>query len=587
MIIKLTEQQYKWLSGAKDIIEEGVDWSKNDDGTINFSINHKTDNNSNKGTNSVDTRVFGTKDDILNGKVLTKTGKESRISKSLSQNYNSKNAAIEFYQNVIKYVQNGRIGDLKPTEGLDSTTYKAVKKWFKNNYSDNKIIDACKKSINRISSDASQVFSTYNRVSNEPNSDNVARYITGTVPSTNVKYISLFSMTDFNFSDAIKHGTVRQNGNTDKILGITDTERETDERGNLKTIDVTYDGKVKPNIAQNFSLNNVKPGHFKQNYGLNGQGGYNSVTEFLDKSVIYADYALKKEGFRPDVLVSAPSSSKFNKYYCTNLSNKLGIPYFDDFFSRNIVNVKFDNGKDISAMKEKGFSNKEIMEFAAQVKGMAYKEIAYFISEPIRNFVNNNIRYFNNIPLVKSSRQKMPIEYIISCMSNHAYQMCLKYIQNNDTLTKHLLQNFFNESSKLKTKRYDYSYLLSQIQQRVGQRMINNVLQQVLHLTQQYSEQLQSKGYKLRFDTKRFKITQLKKQFRPFLNNVYIVADKYINQNGELFNRYKNSKFVIFDEDINSGATLKLVIDALKEKLPGNTDNNILCLVNAYSGSGF
>ena len=117
--------------------------------------------------------------------------------------------------------------------------------------------------------------------------------------------------------------------------------------------------------------------------------------------------------------------------------------------------------------------------------------------------------------------------------------------------------------------------------------MINNILQQVLSLIQQYSQQLQSNGYKLRFDRKRFKITQLKKQFRPFLNNVYIVADKYINKNGELFNRYKNAKFLIFDEDINSGATLKLVIDALKEKLPENTDNNILCLVNAYSGSGF
>ena len=181
----------------------------------------------------------------------------------------------------------------------------------------------------------------------------------------------------------------------------------------------------------------------------------------------------------------------------------------------------------------------------------------------------------------------MPIEYIINCISNHTYQMCLQSIQNNDTMTKHLLQNFFKEETKLKTSRYNYSYLLSQIQQRISQRMINNILQQVLSLIQQYSQQLQSNGYKLRFDTKRFKITQLKKQFRPFLNNVYIVADKYINKNGELFNRYKNAKFLIFDEDINSGATLKLVIDALKEKLPENTDNNILCLVNAYSGSGF
>ena len=43
----------------------------------------------------------------------------------------------------------------------------------------------------------------------------------------------------------------------------------------------------------------------------------------------------------------------------------------------------------------------------------------------------------------------------------------------------------------------------------------------------------------------------------------------------------------IIEEDINSGATLKLAIDALKQKLPENTDSNILCLVNAYSGSGF
>ena len=160
-------------------------------------------------------------------------------------------------------------------------------------------------------------------------------------------------------------------------------------------------------------------------------------------------------------------------------------------------------------------------------------------------------------------------------------------MRNNDTITKHLLQNFFNETSKINTTKYNYAYLLAQIQQRTPKRIFDEVLQQVLQIIQQYSEQLQERGYKLRFNTKRFKITQIKKQFRPFLNNVYIVADKYLNQNNELFTRYKNAKFVIFDEDINSGATLKLAIDALKEKLPENTDNNILCLVNAYSGSGF
>ena len=70
-------------------------------------------------------------------------------------------------------------------------------------------------------------------------------------------------------------------------------------------------------------------------------------------------------------------------------------------------------------------------------------------------------------------------------------------------------------------------------------------------------------------------------------NNVYIVADTNLNNNGELFKRYKNGKFLIFDEDINSGATLKCAIDALQEKLPNANNQNILCLVNAYSASGY
>ncbi len=305
-VLKITETQYKTIINGLDILNEGVDWSKNDNGSINFSINQNKDNNSNKGKNSVDTRVFGTKDDILRGKILTKNGNESGKSKSLEQNYKSKQAAIQFYQNVIEYVQNGRKGTIEEVPGLDTITLNSVKKWFNRGDSDNKIIDACKKSLNRISSEATQTFMTYNRVSQSHNNDNVPRCLTGIVPSTNVKYISLFSMTDFNFSDAIKHGTVRQNGNTDQILGIGEKDRRVDANGNLATIDVTYDGNIKPNIAQNFSLNNVQDKHYKQQFGLNGEGGYSSVSQFLDKSVNYAAYALKQEKFSPDVIVSAP-----------------------------------------------------------------------------------------------------------------------------------------------------------------------------------------------------------------------------------------------------------------------------------------
>lgn len=585
-VLKITETQYKTIINGLDILNEGVDWSKNDNGSINFSINQNKDNNSNKGKNSVDTRVFGTKDDILRGKILTKNGKESGNSKSLEQNYKSKQAAIQFYQNVIEYVQNGRKGTIEEVPGLDTITLNSVKKWFNRGDSDNKIIDACKKSLNRISSEATQTFMTYNRVSQSHNNDNVPRYLTGIVPSTNVKYISLFSMTDFNFSDAIKHGTVRQNGNTDQILGIGEKDRRVDANGNLATIDVTYDGNIKPNIAQNFSLNNVQDKHYKQQFGLNGEGGYSSVSQFLDKSVNYAAYALKQEKFSPDVIVSAPSSSKFNQYYCTNLSNKLGIPYISDFFKRNVINVRYANGEDLL---DKGFSPKDVMEFESQAKNIAYNEIAYYVSEPIRNFLKQYETIFNNISLQKHSREKTSMKDVFDCTMIYAYKTIVNSL-DNDLVSGHLCKNFLSNQNKLYQKSYDSSHIFNEVSLRIktkiGQKVFNQVLMQTKELIEQYSDMLKQRGYKLRFNTKRFKITAFKKQFRPFLTNLYIIADEYMN-NGELLKRYRNAKFLIFDEDINSGATLKIVIDALEEKLPEQSSNNIMCLVNAYSASGF
>lgn len=585
-VLKIKETQYKTIINGLDILNEGVDWSKNDNGSINFSINQNKDNNSNKGKNSVDTRVFGTKDDILRGKILTKNGNESGKSKSLEQNYKSKQAAIQFYQNVIEYVQNGRKGTIEEVPGLDTITLNSVKKWFDRGDSDNKIIDACKKSLNRISSEATQTFMTYNRVSQSHNNDNVPRYLTGIVPSTNVKYISLFSMTDFNFSDAIKHGTVRQNGNTDQILGIGEKDRRVDANGNLATIDVTYDGNIKPNIAQNFSLNNVQDKHYKQQFGLNGEGGYSSVSQFLDKSVNYAAYALKQEKFSPDVIVSAPSSSKFNQYYCTNLSNKLGIPYISDFFKRNVINVRYANGEDLL---DKGFSPKDVMEFESQAKNIAYNEIAYYVSEPIRNFLKQYETIFNNISLQKHSREKTSMKDVFDCMMIYAYKTIVNSL-DNDLVSGHLCKNFLSNQNKLYQKSYDSSHIFNEVSLRIktkiGQKVFNQVLMQTKELIEQYSDMLKQRGYKLRFNTKRFKITAFKKQFRPFLTNLYIIADEYMN-NGELLKRYRNAKFLIFDEDINSGATLKIVIDALEEKLPEQSSNNIMCLVNAYSASGF
>lgn len=588
MILYNNENNSKkvYISESKLLMAlEGVDWNRLDNGMLNVSVNQKMDNNSNKGTNSVDTRVFGTKDDILNGKILTKNGTPDGKSKSLQQDYVSKNAAITAYKMVIDWVNGGRVGELILPNDLDKITRTAIKKWVTSSFSDNRIIDLCKKSITRIEADYNRLSMTYNRVSNS-NGNNIARYITGIVPNTNVKYISLFSMTDFNFSDAIKHGTIRQNGNTDALLGIDKDNREKDQNGNLKTLDIMYDKTIQPNVAQNFSLNGVRDGHFKQQYGLNGGNQYSSVAQFLDKSVNYAAYALRKEGFTPDFIVSAPSSSKFNDYYCQNLSNKLGVKYINDFFRRNVINVRYADGEDLLS---KGFSPKDVLEFESQAKNIAYNEIGYIVSEPLRKFIYDNRDIFGGISIEKHSREKISLDEVFDCIMIYAYNTILENL-NGDNISTHLVKNFLREKKKIYSKQYDSKRIFDEvsfrIKTKIGIKVFNSLLLETMNLVMKYSDILKNNGYKLRFNVKRFKITSFKKMFRPFLSNLYIIADEYMT-NGELMNRFKNAKFLIFDEDINSGATLKIVIDALEEKLPEQSSNNLLCLVNAFSNSGF
>lgn len=207
----------------------------------------------------------------------------------------------------------------------------------------------------------------------------------------------------------------------------------------------------------------------------------------------------------------------------------------------------------------------------------------------MRRFVNDNYEIFSNISLQSHSREKTNISDVFDCIMLYSYHAIVETLEEKDFLSNYLVKTFMQAQGKLKRKydsRHIYNEVVSRIKLKIGQRYFNNILMQIRELVLQYAETLKTRGFKLRFDAKRFKITSFKKQFRPFLSNIYIIADEYMND-GELMTRYRNAKFLIFDEDINRGATLKIVIDALQEKLPEQNDNNLMCLVNAYSGSGF
>jgi orotate phosphoribosyltransferase-like protein len=54
-----------------------------------------------------------------------------------------------------------------------------------------------------------------------------------------------------------------------------------------------------------------------------------------------------------------------------------------------------------------------------------------------------------------------------------------------------------------------------------------------------------------------------------------------------LLSRYKNKNILIFDEDINSGGTLRMAINALSEQTGDPSNKGVMCLCNAYSKAGY
>ena len=614
MKITLNEQDiFKLIKETVNkLLIEGINWGTNGN-VANISINSKQDDKSNiSGDMSVDTRVFGTKNNILHG------DNSWKMNKSLETKYNEKDNTIKYYQSIIDYINNGRKGNYKDvlyTNGVPQKTLTDTSKWFINGVSDNKIKDAAIKAIARTKAEFNPISNTYNRVINSKNDNKVSRYITGIVPDTNVEYIALFSMKDFNFSDAIKHGYLRPNGNTDKLFGVTDNERP---NGNIP---VTYDNGIIPNIEQNFSLNNVKDGHFKQQYQYQG-GKYNtseldatdlqrelsktkdytSINQFIDKSIMYASYALKEENFYPDFIVAAPSSSKFNHYYCTNLSRKLGIEYIPDFFKRNAINVVFQEG-DEEKMRQKGIPQVDIDDFKKRIKQIAFKEICYYVHKPITDFLVKYENIFSRLPIIKNSREKVDFDVVRKVILKYTTDLLINMVNDKeDYVAKYIIaklgkqyrlqpsieKTLKNKSSN--TSDYNTKFMLEKFIEAMKINGLNrefiNALNESYNLVIKHADILTNKGYRLRMDYQRAKITNFEKHLREYVHNLYIIADEHLT-NGNLQKRYGNAKFLIFDEDINSGATLKLTIDALEDKLPSQNSNNIICLVNGYSASGF
>lgn len=583
------------------IINEGAEWKPNDDNTVNLSINSSPrDIDNSVGKTSVDTRVFGTKHDVLYGDDSFRQEKRGRM-KNFNDSYNERLSKLSILPALKQWAENGCHGDVTKIFSLPKEMLKPVLKHLydeEGNITQERFIDWCNTSISRYGFEQNLGTSIYSRFNNLPSDDARGfRYQKGVIPKTNVQFIALFTMKDFNFHAALKHGSIKSGNFSDKILGITqDISKKEVSRGKAK-IPVDFDNnKTEFNIKNLFSQGgNTVDGvnHFKTQYGYKDPS-YTSINQFFDKSIMYAARVLKEEGFSPTHIVSAPSSSEFNKYYCINLANKLGIKYVEDFFKKDALNININDKNASEELKNDGFSDKDILQFKTAVLGIYRYELKKKLKNVLSEFMDAYKVYFD-------SRTMDEMKEVVF---KHILNNLLKNLNNTDTSNKyvgiHIATSIINdfdstpmlfENSMLYTKEEMDERLLRQFQRIVNYKIGLVKFRQVVIsisnlLTKNIDALATQKGIRLDVRKEDSKITGVGKRFRKYLPNIYIIADKYLTD-GTLKTEFLNARFIIFDEDVNSGGTLALTTNALMNKLPDTHENNILGLVNAYSSSGF
>lgn len=608
-----------------NLLQEGVEWKVNPDKTVNMTINDKRDDKSNlAGKFAVDNRRYSTKDNMLNGDHSSK--KLSTIQDNYELNntlYGDKGFYITLYKLLQQYEKTGATklpNSTVSTNIFDSAIKKSKANISKNSYvissikafKDKVIAHADIEDILKLirvklqdhSLSKSVAIETHDRVINDKPDKNglILRYYSAKIPNTQVKLISLYKFNDFNFNEVLKHAQFKQTDATQALLGTG---------SNTGFTNATIDGNKIPVL---------KNGKSDIKVFFNGDKRFPSANKFFNMTALHTKNIFKSINFKPDYILSIPSSSDYNKYYCQKLAGVLACNYLDDFFVKDYTDVKLkvpSTGKFITfdknhlrdakqALMEFGYNDDHMVmgtlfDFVKKVQNFM---IAQKIAKPIKDFVFKNKEIFDSIAIKKSDRTKCNINEIYHLILSYTYKYLIykSARKKNKDMLEFSIYSKYIQNSKLKVlpdkDGYDYNYIISHfIVPLLTRREIKPQFLQALKDTytamQSLTDELKNGGFSLSsLGDDKVMLTYVQKRMRPFVSNLYFVANKYLteaDENGltQCQKDFQNKKFVIFDEDFNSGASMRLCCEAFLEKQSDSfNQNNIICLTNMFSLGG-
>ena len=240
---------------------------------------------------------------------------------------------------------------------------------------------------------------------------------------------------------------------------------------------------------------------------------------------------------------------------------------------------------------------------------------------------------FDSIAIKKSARKKCNINEIYHLILSYTYKYLIykSARKKNKDMLEFSIYSKYIQNSKLKIlpdkDGYDYNYIVSHfIVPLLTRKEIKPQFIQALKDTyaamQSLTDDLKNGGFSIAsLNDDKIMLTYVQKRMRPFVSNLYFVANKYLteaDENGltQCQKDFQDKKFIIFDEDhmiidgeqiidnkilpikeisvyeifdedFNSGASMRLCCEAFLEKQSDSfNQNNIICLTNMFSLGG-
>jgi hypoxanthine phosphoribosyltransferase len=434
------------------------------------------------------------------------------------------------------------------------------------------------------------------------------------LPGTNIDVISLFNFNNFAGTEVIKANRISMA--SDEMSKLYNQPK----KGFLPT---TFKGTENNRSPFDFEFNDDFRGSIKDKNHIN----YGSAQHFIHDVMIHGVNVLNAINYVPDFLICVPSSSSFNSEFIDKFSKQIGTcKSYDAFMVKNWLGYSISD-KDIETIKrhlsylkytagEKAWDDTvNVMEHTIK-RGIA-NSFLYLISEQMQKYLNINNYSEKQLNLIL----QFCFSQILEGPNGKQLSQFLKGSKPNQTTIKYKA-NFYIKNTTKNNKIFQYIYNKLNNKTTIN-KVIENIIKESERSMLQHLPNKQNESKPIYIDLNKIEYkdsevqmtslfwggamqknskTQSKlsgQTLRPLMVSVYLVNEQeYVltKQGEELINELKmlentqlnevekvemaNRKIMIFDDDMDTGASLKLCVNSLQKILNENniTNTSIKCL---------